>query len=284
MKGASVHALGAPCIILIGLLNVSNDVCAQPGHAFAKIVGGSNSAPGQWRDVAGVRSGGSYPNCTGVLIAPRVVLTAGHCLQVGVPLSVVLDTTDLASPGEQIDIVDMVAYPDSFQNFDVGLLFLGHNALATPRAIAQGCALDYLMDGAIGTIAGWGAVDMNGNSYVSALREAFVPIRHAACTDLSLGCNENAFPDGEIVAGGDGIDACYGDDGAPLYLTTPVGVFLAGVASRAEWNAYPSPCGGGTIYVRPDAVLPWIEQETGLAFPPPDCGNVPLRIFAAGFE
>ena len=42
------------------------------------------------------------------------------------------------------------------------------------------------------------------------------------------------MPDGELGAGGMGIDTCPGDSGGPLYLPTDFGTFLAGVTSPSR--------------------------------------------------
>lgn len=46
------------------------------------VIGGENAMAGKWPDVAAILFpvlGGDEPLCTGTLVAPTVVLTAGHC-------------------------------------------------------------------------------------------------------------------------------------------------------------------------------------------------------------
>jgi len=90
-------------------------------------------------------------------------------------------------------------------------------------------------------------------------------ITDADCT-TSSGCNTAARPNGELGAGGMGIDTCPGDSGGPLYLVTSYGTFLAGTTSRSYDNAR-SYCKDGGIYERPDKIIDWIQQQSGVTLP-----------------
>jgi len=65
---------------------------------------------------------------------------------------------------------------------------------------------------------------------------------------------------------GDGA-VCYGDSGGPLYVSDGGRARLVGVASRLRYDS-PSACSGGGIYMLAPAYIDWIyENATGL--PPP---------------
>ena len=64
-------------------------------------MGGELADPGAWPDTAAVANAGVV-NCTGVLIAPDVVLTAGHCAW-GIT-HVVVDSTNHLANGETISV------------------------------------------------------------------------------------------------------------------------------------------------------------------------------------
>jgi hypothetical protein len=111
--------------------------------------------------------------------------------------------------------------------------------------------------------------------------EGYSTISDADCSrdylnGIYTGCNESVRPAGEIAAGGNGVDACFGDSGGPLYLLTDHGDYVAGVTSRAyagvPWSA---PCKYGGIWVRPDAVINWIENKSGREMPRPVCNEAP---------
>lgn len=241
-------------------------------HA-APVVGGSNATEGLWDDCAAVYFGNSV-GCTGTLIAPNLVLTASHCI--GGISKVKLATTNYNSGGEEIRVIQQIGHPQHWSNYDVGVLVLEHDAQTTPRPIAQGCVLDeYLYDGADVAIVGYGAIDQWGNQYTSYLQEAYTTVSDHDCSDISSGCYSAISPGGEIGAGGSGIDSCYGDSGGPLYLITDMGNYLVGVTSRA-YSYVQVPCRDGGIYVRPDAVIDWIEGQTGVQIPMTTCNAPPV--------
>ncbi|HSN26122.1 MAG TPA: trypsin-like serine protease [Kofleriaceae bacterium] len=239
----------------------------------APVIGGMNAPAGKWPDTAAVlykqTDGTDQQMCTGVLIAPTVVLTAGHCdpsldPQIGVLDNVLLGTTSLARPqdGETVPVKTVIQYPSSQSSIDVTVLVLQQPARTTPRAVATGWAKLDIQNGAPVELVGYGAVDQNGNTYIDDLQQAQSTITDYDCT-TSSGCNTAARPDGELGAGGMGIDTCPGDSGGPMYLLASYGTYVAGITSRSYDNAQFA-CGAGGIYGRPDKIVPWIEQMTGV--------------------
>ncbi len=239
----------------------------------APVVGGDQAPEGMWDDCAAVYFGNQV-GCTGTLIAPNVVLTAGHCI--GGISKVKLATNDYRQAGEEITVSREIQHPQHWNTYDVGLLILSRDATTAPRPIAQGCVLDkYLYDGADVAIVGYGAIDQWGNQYTPMLQEAYTTVTDHDCTDMWSGCNSSVSPGGEIGAGGSGIDACYGDSGGPLYLITEQGNYLVGVTSRA-FDTVQVPCRDGGIYTRPDAVIDWIEGQAGITIPMTTCNAPPV--------
>ena len=117
-------------------------------------------------------------------------------------------------------------------------------------------------------IVGYGATDPQGEQYGTRLLRGVTTITDADCSDAS--CNGSVSPGGELIAGGNGVDSCFGDSGGPVYLQTADADYLIGVTSRGLESS-PTPCGGGGIYTRADAVATWIEQESGATLPMADC-------------
>lgn len=226
------------------------------------VVGGHDAELGKWPDVAAIYVG-NIPFCTGVLVAPTVVLTAAHCNTPG--LSEVLigaDTLAAGNGGERIPVAQRIEYPDWDFSFDVLVLVLARPSTREPRALATGWAGVDIVDGHEVTIVGFGAVDNEGKQFVEPLQEATTTITDAICTKKK-GCNVDARPAGELGAGGMGIDSCSGDSGGPLYIKGELGTFVAGLTSRSYDDATMT-CSEGGIYTRADRIVDWIEQVAGV--------------------
>lgn len=236
----------------------------------SEVYGGHPVQEGMWKDTVALLDHRGENFCSGTLIAPTVVLTAAHCVDDGVtPTSVVIASESLDG-GEHIDVTRAVAYPNWLRSYDIAVLTLAKpSTLASPRTIASGCVLDqHLYDGAEVAIVGYGVTETDDWNQLKNVAETQV-VDHD-CSDVDAwDCARPVSPGGEVMAGGHGIDSCFGDSGGPLYLRTEIGDFLVGVTSRgAIWEP---DCGGGGIYVRPDAVLEWIETTAGTTLPDPVC-------------
>lgn len=246
--------------IAYGLLLVPLAARAEP----TPVIGGQDAPAGKWPDVAAMYYG-TEQECTGVLVAPTVVLTAGHCVFDGGPMNVLIGTNSLANKGidgDFLPVTKRMPYPGWESTYDVSVIVLAQPSRFTPRAIATGWARVDIKDGAQVALVGYGAIDRNGNDYIDELQEATTTITDAACT-RSAGCNTGAQPAGELGAGGMGIDTCPGDSGGPLYLMTGYGTFLAGITSRG-YDDNQFYCSEGGLYTRPDKIVDWIEQEAGV--------------------
>jgi len=218
----------------------------------APVVGGTTVPAGDYPDVVLVVA--PMALCTGTLVAPDVVLTAGHCIDTN-PKEVLVDSIDYAKPGgEVIAVKSATAYPDWQHHYDVGVLVLEHPAPPKPRAIASACTLK---PGAEVRVVGFGLTTATGTGTNSRLHQAALVVDDATCS-RDPACEPAIAPGGEFTAGGAGTDSCFGDSGGPLYL----GEALIGVVSRGVGTTG-RPCGGGGVYVRADKVVAWIERTTG---------------------
>lgn len=257
-------------------------VAADPGDP-EPVVGGEVVPAGKWDDAVGVVFFDSYVGCTGTLIGPRVVLTAGHCVNSYPVTSVLVGNKNwIMAEGELIDVLEQIEYPGSQMSYDVGLLLLARDAPYAPRAIGMDCVLADLRDGVEVQIVGYGLTNETGTGFNTVMHEAPTTVLDANCDQniidgIASGCHANIRPGGEIAAGGHGTDACFGDSGGPLYLETDAGTFVVGVTSRTFLGVNPSfPCRDGGIWVRPDAIVDWIESEIGQRkITYPSCNEAP---------
>jgi secreted trypsin-like serine protease len=245
---------------------------AAPAIALAAppVVGGTLVPAHAYPDAVAVLANDAA--CSGTLIAPDVVLTAGHCIGVN-PVEVIVDTTDYASSGgEHIAVKSAKAYPSWQTEYDVGVIMLAQPAHAKPRAIAAECAIDKdLVDNAKVRLVGFGLTDEGGSGDNSRLHQAMLDVTDAQCTDPEA-CNTKISPGGEFMAGGDGTDSCFGDSGGPVYLGSGSTAALVGVVSRG-FGPNGEPCGGGGVYIRADQVVTWIEKTTGRTLTRSSCSG-----------
>ncbi|MBN2797752.1 MAG: S1 family peptidase [Deltaproteobacteria bacterium] len=238
--------------------------------AIPWMVGGSPTVPGSWQGVVGVVLTEEV-RCTGVVVAPRVVLTAAHCA-VGLE-GVLLDTDDYALGGRFVAAERVITPPWWAQTYDVAVVRLAEDAGVPAWPLALDCVADTaLVDGAQAVGVGFGRTDLWGRDANSRLHEAWMTVTDADCSSLAAGCAEAVSPGGELIAGGGGVDGCAGDSGGPLFAVGEGGqLWLAGLSSRGAAPA-DTPCGDGGIYTRADAISAWVEQVAEVSLPRPTCG------------
>jgi secreted trypsin-like serine protease len=231
-----------------------------------RIMGGSPVAAKQFPDCVAV-GGDSRWGCTGTLIAPSVVLTAGHCAKVATR---VFFGSDVSKRGTIIGVKERHQHPKYHKGGkrnDLMVLILEKKAPPRPRAVASGAVIQAATDA---RAVGFGNVDGNGEFGYGIKRQVDLPIASSSCTgnvggeqdSIAYGCDRML----EIVAGKPLLakDSCTGDSGGPLYVQGSGGRWLlAGATSRATDSAM-SNCGDGGIYVRVDKYLTWISSVAGV--------------------
>lgn len=223
----------------------------DPGRIF----GGVRVDPGEFPDCVAVGSPFSFC-CTGTLIGPNVVVTAGHCHAGGCASRVFIGDNS-NGPGRTIAVKKSIRHPDfnpATLAGDLTLLILEEDADGvTPRKIAS----KQDVDEAHGLrLVGFGLTEILPFGTKSKVD---VAIASNSCdtppAQSKFGCNANR----EIVAGGNGFDSCNGDSGGPAYVFKGSELLLAGATSRATANSINN-CGDGGIYVRVDTFVDWIRQ------------------------
>ena len=234
---------------------------AQRASQKLRIIVGTNVAAKAFPDCVALGNDSQWA-CTGTLIAPSVVISAGHCADFATRVFI---GNDVNAKGTIVGVAKKIRHPkyhDPKSN-DLLILVLDKAAKVTPRRFADGADIDAATDG---RAVGFGNVDATGQFGYGTKRQVDVPIASTHCTGKVLkrtdaatyGCDRDL----EMVAGKPllGKDSCSGDSGGPFYISDgKKGWLLAGATSRSTKSAM-STCGDGGIYVRVDRYREWIED------------------------
>jgi len=208
-----------------------------PAHA---IVGGRTpQADGVARAVVTiVGSRGNF--CTGSVIAPSLVLTAAHCVQPGADYKIVQYGADKTP---QLQDVKSVAIHPGFRmaamlahraTADVALLRL--DAPAKGRTAAPlGAPQLPIAAGTKFTIAGVGVTVRGDGRSAGTIRSA------ALVATGKPGTLQIRLVDPAGMGTREGLCACTGDSGSPVFEDQPNGAMIIGVVS---WSTGPNGSGG----------------------------------------
>jgi trypsin len=246
-----------------GAIVVAALLCAGAAPAGA-VVGGTPVPDGQLRYVANIAIGGAF-GCTGTLIAPDWVMTAGHCGSLTGSLTAGAVPTPLGLPASSYDVklgsvhadgagaedhkvtqvvVDSDYIVTNGAGNDVTLLQLDHPSTIVPVKIAAVGERDTWATGTLSTIAGFGLTSEDAAQPPPTMMRAEVPIQSDA--DCA-----KAYPNGlgSAAAGGSydartmlcagypqgGTDTCQGDSGGPLLVAARDGTLrLVGATSFGD--------------------------------------------------
>ena len=218
------------------------------------VVGGDDATEGEYPYVAYIEIDKLF-GCTGTLVAPTWVVTAGHCSSI----TGVAAATPIGQPGQLIDVrlnsirahqgegqlaaVKRVVVNPNYvftndSSYDVALLELAQPVdLPTVKVAGKG-EESLWSPGTMATIAGFGVTESGGDT-PEVLQEAQVPIVDDAVAAEAYDSFENQTQIGAGFPQG-GVDTCQGDSGGPLMVPGPGGAFrLVGDTSYGNGCAEP---------------------------------------------
>jgi trypsin len=227
---------------------------AGAGPASA-VAGGTDVADGDYPFVVKLRIGDTERACTGVLVHPQLVLTAGVCFagadgkvaagEPSLPTTVIAGRTDLTGTGGTVsDVTEVVPNPDR----DLALLRLGTPVTTVPPIAIAGTAA---AAGDEITVAGYGRTKTTWIQ--DRLQSAKFTVTGVGSTSLDVAGSPSAAA------------ICKGDAGAPAFRLTSGGaaelVALAAGSTQAGCVGETAAEGGATA-TRVDGVSDWIAANT----------------------
>ncbi len=252
------------------LLAVIAAILAFSAAPSSAVVGGTNAGPNEFPAVAEITFGAFL--CTGTLIAPNTVLSAGHCgsvtgAAVASPASWPPQLIDVRigsnkpGQGERRPVQSVTLNPNYLltSGYDISLLKLSSNSTKAPAKVAGTAEGSLWTPGTLESIVGWGATE-EGGDLPDTLQKGQVPIT----TDAYCSGAYSDFDPNTMVCAGfpqGGVDTCQGDSGGPMFGRTSTGVLrVVGATSFGEGCARPNKPG---VYARVgDTVLrEWIRSQ-----------------------
>ena len=232
-------------------------MAAAPAGAI--VGGGAPSADGVGRNVVTiVGSRGNF--CSGTMIAPNIALTAAHCVQSGATYKIV--EYDAQRTPQLRDITQVATHPQfNLQTMlahrataDVALLRLASSVAAARQPPLLGSPLMPITIGGRFTVAGIG-VSVRGDGKSGGTVRAANLIATGRPGNLQIRLVD---PTGEGKR--EGLGACTGDSGGPVFEDQQGRAIVIGVVSWSTGPNGTAGCGGMTGVTPLSLYRDWILQ------------------------
>ena len=199
-------------LILIGV--IVSVVAVAPAHAGVTVVGGDVAPLGKFPWMVRLSMG-----CGGALTAPRVVLTAGHCVDGTGPtaaIKVVAGAVDLKSRqaivAHSVTVFRAPGFRDETRGDDWALIRLDRPLDLPTLPLVRGDVGEGRF-----VVMGWGQTREDSMKQERKLHYATVPtVPDDTCAAEYKKAGVKLVAAESICAGTHGVDTCQGDSGGPM--------------------------------------------------------------------
>lgn len=248
-------ALATVLSLLVGCSDVRTSAATREA-----ILGGADAGTSSHTFLLELRFDNGSSICTAVLVSPKTLLTAAHCVDPGFHGATTVTVratnepdTSMLMNSDMIDVTMMSRHPswnpaDQESGFDVAMLLLQRAPMGvTPVALQRVTPVV----GQNVEVLGYGRSSAGDGASSGTRRRVTVPISTVATNTFTFGSSGNA-----------GI--CAGDSGGPSFF----GASVAGVHSRTMSAS----CGTG-VDIRVDRFVSFIDAFIAANDPPPCAMN-----------
>ncbi len=266
-----------------------------PRHrsAHVAVIGGQPAEPGTFSWMAYVLDfrGDSVGQCSGTVVAPNLILTAGHCaedVQTGVVneasgYRITTGNVDWAAPQTErqvSDVTRVIVCPCFDRHTDVGDVALLQ--LSTPTTAPAVTLASSPPAGTAALLAGWGETHSKQDTPTERLRWAPTVVQRSEVCEREASPFSPASETCAIGPPDRQTGACNGDSGGPLLAPEPSavgGLVQIGVATHV-YNACATT--SPSVFTRADAIFAWVRGwAQALAPAPPASAPPPAGTVAA---
>lgn len=224
---------------LIGLL-AAGSAAAEP-RASSSVIGGTPASLQQWGFAVAVLTPTTL--CTGTVVSPTRVLTAGHCVGNPLTMTVRANSTSAFTGGEALAVASVAFAPGFEHGFDSDLAILTLKTPTSAPAIQPASAVEdasYTQPGAPLSVAGFGNRNpLKGKQKIGLLTAVNVTSRFCPLPPWAI-CDAGrrvgvAFRKIKRRIRRHPVmrSICSGDSGGPLVANTPEGPRLVGTAEAS---------------------------------------------------
>ncbi|XP_046809032.1 seminase-like [Lucilia cuprina] len=204
--------------LILALVLPTKTLFLNVSDQSSRIVNGKVTTIDKAKFVVNLRSHGHF-SCGGSLVAPKIVLTAAHCVN-GLrasELTIIGGATYLSERGIKRSVFKIYIpkeYNSRTMDMDIALLILSKPLEGANISIIKLCKTKWNVGDEM-TVYGWGQITEVNKTSSNQLRTVKVPvIKQKKCSDMYKGhekITNSMFCAGDLK----GKDACTGDSGGP---------------------------------------------------------------------